>query len=68
MTILWEIETAQAGTNPAAYRIKYFLGGNSEPFLHAHKVARYMSKPDKFCAGGLWLYPKEVTEANLLNL
>jgi diadenosine tetraphosphate (Ap4A) HIT family hydrolase len=28
-----------------AYRINYALAGNSDPFLHAHIVPRYLAEP-----------------------
>lgn len=51
----------------SAYRINYFLGGNSDPFLHAHIVPRYLSEPEEIRRGGPWSYPKEVMNANLLD-
>ncbi len=46
-----------------AYRINYFIGGNSDPFLHAHIVPRYRSEPEKFRKGGPWSYPQETQDA-----
>jgi diadenosine tetraphosphate (Ap4A) HIT family hydrolase len=50
-----------------AYRINYFLGGNSDPYLHSHIVPRYMSEPEEIRRGGPWSYPKELMDANLLD-
>jgi len=47
-----------------AYRINYFMGGNSEPVLHAHIVPRYLSEPDVFRKGGPWSYPDSFKESN----
>jgi diadenosine tetraphosphate (Ap4A) HIT family hydrolase len=40
-----------------AYRINYAIAGNSDPFLHAHIVPRYMTEPDEFRKGLPWSYP-----------
>lgn len=42
-----------------AYRVNYFIGGNSDPVLHAHIVPRYMDEPEKLRRGGPWSYPQE---------
>ena len=38
-----------------AYRINYAVLGNTDPFLHAHIVPRYMTEPEEFrdCRPGL---------------
>jgi diadenosine tetraphosphate (Ap4A) HIT family hydrolase len=51
-----------------AFRINYFLGGNSDPFLHSHIVPRYMREPEEIRRGGPWSYPQEVTQAGLFDL
>lgn len=43
-----------------AYRINYEIMGNSDPFLHAHIVPRYMAEPEKFRHGLPWSYPKKL--------
>ena len=42
-----------------AYRINYGILGNSDPYLHAHIVPRYMTEPEKFRQGLPWTYPKK---------
>jgi diadenosine tetraphosphate (Ap4A) HIT family hydrolase len=46
-----------------AYRINYGILGNSDPFLHAHIVPRYMTEPEKFRKGLPWSYPKKLMDA-----
>ena len=46
-----------------AYRINYGVLGNSDPFLHAHIVPRYMTEPEKFRKGLPWSYPKKLVDA-----
>jgi diadenosine tetraphosphate (Ap4A) HIT family hydrolase len=48
-----------------AYRINYALAGNSDPFLHAHIVPRYLAEPEEIRRDLPWSYPKEVMHANL---
>jgi diadenosine tetraphosphate (Ap4A) HIT family hydrolase len=50
-----------------AYRINYVIAGNSDPFLHAHIVPRYLSEPDKIRRGGPWSYSKEIMDSNLFD-
>lgn len=40
-----------------AYRINYAIAGNSDPFLHAHIVPRYMSEPEDLRKGLPWSHP-----------
>ncbi len=40
-----------------AYRINYFIGGNSDPVLHAHIVPRYLNESDDLRKGLPWSYP-----------
>jgi diadenosine tetraphosphate (Ap4A) HIT family hydrolase len=42
-----------------AYRINYAVAGNTDPYLHAHIVPRYLSEPDLLRKGLPWSYPKE---------
>jgi len=46
-----------------AYRINYCILGNTDPYLHAHIVPRYMTEPDEFRKGPPWSYPKEQMDA-----
>ena len=43
-----------------AFRINYAILGNSDPYLHAHIVPRYMNEPEEIRRGLPWSYPKEV--------
>jgi diadenosine tetraphosphate (Ap4A) HIT family hydrolase len=43
-----------------AYRINYFIGGNSDPVLHVHIVPRYMTEPDEPRKGPPWAYPDTI--------
>jgi diadenosine tetraphosphate (Ap4A) HIT family hydrolase len=40
-------------------RINYDILGNTDPFLHAHIVPRYMWEEETMRKGPVWLYPKE---------
>jgi diadenosine tetraphosphate (Ap4A) HIT family hydrolase len=40
-----------------AYRVNYFIGGNTDPLLHAHIVPRYLSEPEELRKGLPWSYP-----------
>jgi diadenosine tetraphosphate (Ap4A) HIT family hydrolase len=40
-----------------AYRINYGILGNSDPYLHAHIVPRYLTEPEKFRKKLPWSYP-----------
>jgi diadenosine tetraphosphate (Ap4A) HIT family hydrolase len=40
-----------------AYRINYVIAGNTDPYLHAHIVPRYMSEPEEFRKGLPWSHP-----------
>jgi len=51
-----------------AYRINYGILGNSDPFLHAHIVPRYMTEPEKFRKGLPWSYPKKLLDAISFDL
>jgi diadenosine tetraphosphate (Ap4A) HIT family hydrolase len=45
-----------------AYRINYAILGNTDPFLHAHIVPRYMTEPEEFRKLPPWSYPKEAVD------
>jgi diadenosine tetraphosphate (Ap4A) HIT family hydrolase len=51
----------------AAFRINYALMSNSDPFLHAHIVPRYLSEPEEIRHGHPWSYPQTMMNENLLN-
>lgn len=46
-----------------AYRINYGILGNSDPFLHAHIVPRYLTEPEDLRNGLPWSYPKNLMSA-----
>ena len=46
-----------------AYRINYGVLGNSDPFLHAHIVPRYMAEPEKFRKKLPWSYPLKMANS-----
>jgi diadenosine tetraphosphate (Ap4A) HIT family hydrolase len=50
-----------------AYRINYAIAGNSDPFLHAHIVPRYLSEPEANRKGLPWSYPKSTINATMFN-
>jgi diadenosine tetraphosphate (Ap4A) HIT family hydrolase len=50
-----------------AYRINYFIGGNSEPVLHVHIVPRYLAEPDELRKGGPWSYPEMYDQATFFD-
>ena len=41
-----------------AYRINYAIAGNTDPYLHAHIVPRYLTEPDTLRKGLPWSYPQ----------
>ena len=51
-----------------AYRINYGIMGNSDPFLHAHIVPRYLTEPEKLRTGPPWCYPKKLMDAAVFDL
>ena len=50
-----------------AFRVNYVIAGNSDPFLHAHIVPRYMSEPHSMRKGLPWSYPPSILEATLFD-
>lgn len=46
-----------------AYRINYFIAGNSDPSLHAHIVPRYLSEPENQRQGVPWDHPLAYDES-----
>lgn len=50
-----------------AYRINYAIAGNTDPYLHAHIVPRYMSEPEELRKGLPWSHPKAEREAMLFD-
>lgn len=50
-----------------AYRINYAIAGNSDPYLHAHIVPRYMAEPDKLRKGLPWSHPQVEIDSVLFD-
>lgn len=51
-----------------AFRINYAVAGNTDPWLHAHIVPRYMSEPEHLRKGLPWSHPKEKMETIRFDL
>ena len=51
-----------------AYRINYGILSNSEPYLHAHIVPRYLYEPDSIRRYPPWSYSKEYIDSNPFDL
>jgi diadenosine tetraphosphate (Ap4A) HIT family hydrolase len=50
-----------------AYRINYVIAGNTDPYLHAHIVPRYMSEPEEFRKGLPWSHPHSERDSILFD-
>jgi diadenosine tetraphosphate (Ap4A) HIT family hydrolase len=50
-----------------AFRINYSILGNSDSFLHAHIIPRFLSEPDLLRRGLPWSYPKELMDTVLFD-
>ncbi len=46
-----------------AYRINYVIAGNTDPYLHAHIVPRYLTEPEELRKGLPWSHPKSERDA-----
>ncbi len=55
------------GEVTGAYRINYFIGGNSDPILHAHIVPRYWTEPEKLRKDVPWSYPERNDPATFFD-
>jgi diadenosine tetraphosphate (Ap4A) HIT family hydrolase len=51
-----------------AYRINYAIAGNTDPYLHAHIVPRYMTEPESIRKGLPWSYPKSTIDATMFDI
>jgi diadenosine tetraphosphate (Ap4A) HIT family hydrolase len=51
-----------------AYRINYVIAGNSDPYLHAHIVPRYLTEPDELRKGLPWSHPHSERDSILFDL
>ena len=50
-----------------SFRINYALMSNSDPFLHAHIVPRYLSEPKEIRSGPPWSYSEEIMDSRLFD-
>ncbi len=50
-----------------AYRINYAIAGNTDPYLHAHIVPRYMTEPEELRKGLPWSHPHEERDSLLFD-
>ncbi len=50
-----------------AYRINYAIAGNTDPYLHAHIVPRYLTEPEELRKGLPWSHPKEEMDSLLFD-
>jgi diadenosine tetraphosphate (Ap4A) HIT family hydrolase len=50
-----------------AYRINYAIAGNTDPYLHAHIVPRYMSEPEELRKGLPWSHPHSERDSLLFD-
>lgn len=50
-----------------AYRNNYFIAGNSDPYLHAHIIPRYMTEPESMRKELPWSYPKSFINENMFD-
>jgi diadenosine tetraphosphate (Ap4A) HIT family hydrolase len=51
-----------------AYRINYAVLANSDPYLHAHIIPRYMNEPEDVRTNLPWSHPQEEMDAILIDL
>jgi len=50
-----------------AYRINYAIAGNTDPYLHAHIVPRYLTEPEELRKGLPWSHPHEERDSLLFD-
>ncbi len=50
-----------------AYRINYAVMGNSDPYLHAHIVPRYIDEPAEMMHNHPWAYSKEIMQGRMFD-
>jgi diadenosine tetraphosphate (Ap4A) HIT family hydrolase len=50
-----------------AYRVNYAIAGNSDPYLHAHIVPRYLTEPEQFRKGLPWTHPQSEMDTILFD-
>lgn len=52
----------------SAYRINYAIAGNTDPYLHAHIVPRYLSEPEELRRGLPWSHPQAELDSMLFDV
>jgi diadenosine tetraphosphate (Ap4A) HIT family hydrolase len=50
-----------------AYRINYAIAGNTDPYLHAHIVPRYLTEPEALRKGLPWSHPQAEIDTMLFD-
>jgi diadenosine tetraphosphate (Ap4A) HIT family hydrolase len=50
-----------------AFRINYAILGNTDPYLHAHIIPRFLTEPEELRKGLPWSYPKEGMDSVLFD-
>jgi diadenosine tetraphosphate (Ap4A) HIT family hydrolase len=51
-----------------AYRINYAIAGNTDPYLHAHIIPRYMTESVDYRTSHPWSYPASTMQATLFDI
>ena len=51
-----------------AYRINYAILANTDPYLHAHIIPRYLSEPEELRSGLPWSHPRSEIDSLMLDL
>ncbi len=51
-----------------AYRVNYAIAGNTDPFLHAHIVPRYLTEPEELRKSLPWAHPKSERDTVLFDI
>ncbi len=50
-----------------AYRINYAILANTDPYLHAHIIPRYLSEPDEYRKNLPWSHPQSEIDMLLFD-
>jgi diadenosine tetraphosphate (Ap4A) HIT family hydrolase len=51
-----------------AFRINYAILANTDPYLHAHIIPRYMAEPDEYRRNLPWSHPSREIDTLLIDL
>lgn len=51
-----------------AYRINYAIFGNSDSYLHAHIIPRYLSEPEEYLRNTPWSYPQDYIQSRQFEI